>query len=181
MAGPQARDDRHDLLGGVAAAVSAVLFGAIIISARHVLERGVPVETMLSIRFAIGALVLLAALLVTRRPVLAEPGERSRLAFLALFGYAIEASLFFTATQHGTVAAVTLLFFTYPVFVTVVGVGARRAPARPPDRRRTGVRRRRGDDRGRAPGRASRSRAPGWCSRSPRRRPTAPTSRAWTC
>ena len=39
--------------------------------------------------------------------------------FLALFGYAIEASLFFTATQHGTVAAVTLLFFTYPVFVTV--------------------------------------------------------------
>ncbi|MCI0634749.1 MAG: DMT family transporter [Actinobacteria bacterium] len=103
----------------MAAAVSAVLFGAIIIWGRHVLERGLPVETMLSIRFAIGALVLLAALLVTGRPVLAERGERSRLVFLALFGYAIEASLFFTATQHGTVAAVTLLFFTYPVFVTV--------------------------------------------------------------
>jgi drug/metabolite transporter (DMT)-like permease len=38
---------------------------------------------------------------------------------LAVFGYAIEASLFFTAAQHGTVAAVTLLFFLYPVFVTV--------------------------------------------------------------
>jgi drug/metabolite transporter (DMT)-like permease len=36
-----------------------------------------------------------------------------------VFGYAIEATLFFTATQHGTVATVTLLFFLYPVFVTV--------------------------------------------------------------
>jgi len=110
---------RHDLLGGVAAAVSATLFGAIIIWGRHVLERGLPVETMLSIRFAIGALVLFGASLLLRRPVVAEPGERVRLLFLALFGYAIEASLFFTATQHGTVAAVTLLFFIYPVFVTV--------------------------------------------------------------
>lgn len=110
---------RADVLGGIAAAGSALLFGSIIIWGRHVLERGVPVESMLSIRFAIGAAVLLLALLVTRRPVLAERGERLRLVLLALFGYAIEASLFFTSTQHGTVAAVTLLFFTYPVFVTV--------------------------------------------------------------
>jgi drug/metabolite transporter (DMT)-like permease len=110
---------RNDLLGGLAAAASAILFGAIIIWGRFVLERGVPVETMLSIRFAIGALVLLAAILVTRRPVLAEPGERLRIGLLALFGYAIEASLYFTATQHGTVATVTLLFFTYPVWVTL--------------------------------------------------------------
>ncbi|HET7235207.1 MAG TPA: DMT family transporter [Actinomycetota bacterium] len=108
---------RHDLLGGLAAAASAILFGAIIIWGRFVLERGIPVETMLSIRFAIGALVLLAAILLTRRPVLAEPGERHRLVLLSLFGYAIEASIYFTATQHGTVASVTLLFFIYPVWV----------------------------------------------------------------
>jgi drug/metabolite transporter (DMT)-like permease len=96
-----------------------VFFGSIIIWGRQLLERGLQVETMLSIRFALGGLVLLAGLLILRRPVLAEPGERGRLLALALFGYAIEASLFFTGTQHGTVAAVTLLFFTYPVFVTV--------------------------------------------------------------
>ena len=110
---------RHDLLGGLSAGLSAVLFGAIIIWGRYVLERGVPVETMLSIRFGIGALVLGTAILVTGRPVLAEPGERLRLVLLALFGYAIEASIYFTATQHGTVATVTLLFFLYPVWVTV--------------------------------------------------------------
>jgi drug/metabolite transporter (DMT)-like permease len=113
---PQAR---NDLLGGLSAAASAILFGSIIIWGRFVLERGVPVETMLSIRFALGALVLLVAAVVSRQPVVAAPGERWRLVVLAVFGYAIEATLFFTATQHGTVATVTLLFFLYPVFVTV--------------------------------------------------------------
>lgn len=116
MSDPHAR---NDLLGGLSAAASAILFGSIIIWGRFVLERGVHVETMLSIRFAIGALVLLVAGVASRRPVIAERGERLRLVVLAVCGYAIEASLFFTATQHGTVAAVTLLFFLYPVFVTV--------------------------------------------------------------
>ena len=116
MSDPQAR---NDLLGGLSAAASAILFGSIIIWGRFVLERGVPVETMLSIRFAIGAIVLLVAAVVSGRPVIAERRERLRLVVLAVCGYAIEASLFFTATQHGTVAAVTLLFFLYPVFVTV--------------------------------------------------------------
>jgi drug/metabolite transporter (DMT)-like permease len=110
---------RYDLLGGGSAAGSAILFGAIIIWGRFVLERGIPVETMLSIRFGIGAVVLAVAIALSRRPMLAEPGERSRLVLLALFGYAIEASVYFTATKHGTVATVTLLFFTYPVWVTL--------------------------------------------------------------
>jgi drug/metabolite transporter (DMT)-like permease len=122
---------RNDLLGGLAAAASAVFFGAIIIWGRFVLERGIPVETMLSIRFAIGALVLLSAIVATGRPVLAEPGERTRLVLLSLFGYAIEASIYFTATQHGTVATVTLLFFIYPVWVMILArVFGGRVPAR---------------------------------------------------
>jgi drug/metabolite transporter (DMT)-like permease len=110
---------RNDLLGGLSAAASAILFGSIIIWGRFVLERGVPVETMLSIRFALGALLLLVAALLSGQTVIAARGERWRLIVLAVFGYAIEATLFFTATQHGTVATVTLLFFLYPVFVTV--------------------------------------------------------------
>lgn len=116
MSDPHAR---NDLLGGLSAAASAILFGSIIIWGRFVLERGVPVETMLSIRFALGALLLLVAALLSRQTVIAARGERWRLIVLAVFGYAIEATLFFTATQHGTVATVTLLFFLYPVFVTV--------------------------------------------------------------
>ncbi|MGA9160472.1 MAG: hypothetical protein WB297_06360, partial [Actinomycetota bacterium] len=61
---PSDPQPHHDLLGGASAATSAILFGTIIIWGRQVLERGVPVETMLSIRFAIGAFVLFVALLV---------------------------------------------------------------------------------------------------------------------
>jgi len=41
---------------------------------------------------------------------------------LGAVGYAVEAGLFFSALRHGTAAAVTLLFFTYPVMVAIVAL-----------------------------------------------------------
>jgi drug/metabolite transporter (DMT)-like permease len=83
---------------------------------------------MLAVRFGVGAAILAVALVLTRRPLVAAAGERGGLAILAVCGYAVEASFFFAAVRHGTAAAVTLLFFTYPVFVTlatwVLGRGA---------------------------------------------------------
>jgi len=79
-----------------------------------VLREGVSVSSMLAIRFGIGAVLLALALVATRQPLLAEPGERLGLAILAVCGYAVESSFFFAAVEHGTAAAVTLLFFTYP-------------------------------------------------------------------
>jgi drug/metabolite transporter (DMT)-like permease len=37
-----------------------------------------------------------------------------------MFGYAGEAAMFFASLRHGTAAAVTLLFYTYPVVVALV-------------------------------------------------------------
>jgi drug/metabolite transporter (DMT)-like permease len=37
-------------------------------------------------------------------------------------GYAVEAGLFFAAIQHGSAAAVTLLFYTYPVWVALAAI-----------------------------------------------------------
>lgn len=110
---------RSDLIGGALAAAASLQFGLIVVLGKRVLERGMTPESMLAFRFGAAATLLLVALLFLRRPLLAMPGERAGLAVLAVFGYAIEATFFFTAVQHGTAAAVTLLFFTYPVFVTV--------------------------------------------------------------
>ena len=110
---------RRDLVGGVLVALAAVLFGFVVVWGKQVLAGGMPVESMLALRFGTCALIVAAVLLLLRRPMLAVPEERLGLALLALFGYAVEATLFFTAAQHGTAAAVTLLFFTYPVFVTL--------------------------------------------------------------
>jgi drug/metabolite transporter (DMT)-like permease len=77
---------------------------------------------ILAIRFAVAALILLVALLVMRRPVLAAPGERLWLVVLGAAGYGIEASLFFLALEHGNASIVTLLFFTYPAMVALASI-----------------------------------------------------------
>ena len=112
-------DPWHETAGGLLVGLAALLFGVVIILGKRVssLADPLPVEAMLSVRFAVGALVLAAALAATRRPLLAAPGERRGLALLAVFGYGVEATCFFLALRHGTAAAVTLLFFLYPVVV----------------------------------------------------------------
>lgn len=106
-------------MGGALAALASLQFGVIVVVGKRVLERGMSVESMLAFRFAVAAIVLTVALAVLGRPLVAAPRERKGLALLAVFGYAVEATFFFTAARHGTAAAATLLFFTYPVFVTL--------------------------------------------------------------
>ncbi len=121
---------REETLGGLLVGFASLLFGSVVIFGRYVLREGVTVPSMLAMRFGIAAVLLAVALILSRRPLLAAPGERLRLALLAIFGYAVESALFFTAVEHGTAAAVTLLFYTYPALVTLgVWVLGRGAPA----------------------------------------------------
>jgi drug/metabolite transporter (DMT)-like permease len=119
---------RDETLGGLLVGFASILFGSVVIFGRYALAEGVGVPSMLAVRFGVGAAILAVALVLTRRPLVAAAGERGGLAILAVCGYAVEASFFFAAVRHGTAAAVTLLFFTYPVFVTlatwVLGRGA---------------------------------------------------------
>jgi drug/metabolite transporter (DMT)-like permease len=108
-----------EAVGGALIGLASLQFGMVVILGDLVLEEGLPVYTMLAFRFAIAAAVLAAVLGVLRHPLLPARGERAGLAALAVAGYAVEASFFFAAIDHGRVAAVTLLFFTYPVLVTV--------------------------------------------------------------
>jgi len=123
---------RSDLVGGGLAALGALLFGFVVVLGKGVVERTMTAPSMLAYRFGVAAILLLVTLLVTRRPLVAVRGERTGLALLAMFGYAVEATFFFTAIQYGTVAAVTLLFYLYPVIVTLASwLIGRGAPARP--------------------------------------------------
>ena len=110
---------RPDAVGGLLVATASLLFGSVVIFGKFGLRQGLPVPSLLAARYAVGAVVLAVALLVLRRPLLPVRGERAALAGLGVFLYALESGLFFSALQYGTAAAVTLLFFTYPVFVTV--------------------------------------------------------------
>lgn len=108
--------------GGVLIGLASVQFGVVVVLGKLALRGGLSVVAMLTVRFAVAAAILAAALALLRRPLLAARGERLRLVGLGIAGYAVEAALFFAAVDHGTAAAVTLLFFTYPVFVALAQV-----------------------------------------------------------
>src|SRR5579864_3159300 len=117
----------EEAMGGLFVALASIQFGLVVVLGKVASNRGVPVESLLAIRFGIAALVLACFLIARRAALTAAPGERGKLLVLGAFGYGVEATLFFLALARGTASAVTLLFFVYPVIVTVVsalaGVG----------------------------------------------------------
>jgi drug/metabolite transporter (DMT)-like permease len=121
---------RAETLGGAFIGLAALLFGMVVVLGK-VVERHLAVPSMLAIRFGMAAVLLIGALVLRREAILPAPGERLRLAALAVMGYAFEATLFFLALGRGQAAAVTLLFFTYPVVVALASWAmGRGAPGR---------------------------------------------------
>lgn len=110
----------RDLIGGVVVGTAAALFGSIVILGKLAADRGMPLASLLALRFAVAATVLGIVLAVAGRPLRPAPGEGPRLVVLGALGYAVESGLFFMALGRGGAAAVTLLFFTYPVWVAVL-------------------------------------------------------------
>src|SRR5438874_12506399 len=114
----------EEALGGLFVALASLQFGLVVVLGKVASNRGVPVESLLAIRFGIAAILLASGLIATRASLLAARGERARLLVLGALGYGVEATLFFLALARGTASAVTLLFFVYPVIVTVVSAVA---------------------------------------------------------
>lgn len=109
-----------DLVGVGFILLTSLQFGSVVVLGKIATRAGgLPIASLLAVRFTIAAGLLAAALLVLRRPLRAAPGEGWRLAALGVAGYAVEAAFFFAGLRHGTAAAATLLFFTYPVAVSL--------------------------------------------------------------
>lgn len=111
---------RADAVGAGFVALAALLFGSTVILGKLLANRDFPVTSMLAIRFGAAAVLIGLLLTILRRSLSAARGEGLRLLGLGAVGYAAESALFFLALKHGTVAAVTLLFFTYPVWVALL-------------------------------------------------------------
>ena len=124
--------DRRALVGSVLAASAALSYGVTVVIGRELARAHLPPADALGLRFGIAGAVLVALLLVRRRPVLAEPGERVRVLLFGAIGYAVESAFFYAGLARGTAAAVTLLFYSYPAVVTVADLAITRR--RPPPR-----------------------------------------------
>ncbi len=116
------RGARSDVIGGVFIVAMAFQFAGVVILADPVRAAGVSIPSMLSIRFGTCGLLLAGVLAVRRMPIRPAAGEGRRLWVLGMVAYASESAFYFAAIGHGTVTAVTLLFFTYPVIVGLAGI-----------------------------------------------------------
>ena len=128
MTGVSGERDRVDALGGIFVGLAALQFGVVVILGKILANARFPTLSLLAIRFGLAAVIMVAILVAIRQPLAAAPGEGWRLAILGVAGYAVESSLFFSALHHGGAAAVTLLFFTYPVWVTLLSLAAGKGP-----------------------------------------------------
>jgi drug/metabolite transporter (DMT)-like permease len=106
------------VVGAVLAAAGACSFGVTVTIGRSLATAGLGATTVLGMRFTGAALPLVAWDVLARRGR-ARPGERLRSLALGVL-YALESTLFFFALEHGTAAAVALLFYSYPAIVTLV-------------------------------------------------------------
>ena len=127
----RATDRRGELIGSALSVVMAASFAVVVILGAKVQAGGPPFVT-LAIRFGGQSVLLLGLALALRRPGLPAQGERLALAIAGTLGYGTEAALYFSALNHGSAAAITLLFYTYPVWVMLVTIGLDRTAPSPP-------------------------------------------------
>lgn len=113
-------EGRRDPLGGVFVGGAALLFGGVVVLGKSDTVQAIPVSSMLAVRFAVAAVALGVIVGATRGTLRPAAGEWRWLLLLGGVGYATEAAFFFLALGRGTAATVTLLFYTYPVLVTLL-------------------------------------------------------------
>ena len=129
-----ARLRKHSDLSGILLAVgAAIAFGTLAISAKYAYRAGASPVPLLAARFAC-ATALLAALLAgrskTRRAGTTTRRQIVRLLLLGAFGYGFEALLFFAALENAPAGVVGLVFYSYPLWTSLIGFATRLEPFR---------------------------------------------------
>lgn len=114
------------------AMLGAFAFANTLVWGRATQRTGAGITAMLSVRFALTALVMLAVLAALRRPLVPAPGERVRVVMLGVVAYGVESIFFFLAIRHGSTSIIVVLFYTHVVIVALceVVLGALRASVR---------------------------------------------------
>ena len=120
------------VVGPALCLLSAAFFGALAILGKLAYAAAVSPDTLVLVRFGLAA-ALLAVLLLVRpglrsgRPTVpgsARPtvGVVAVALGLGAVGYATQASLYFAALERMDAPLLSLIFYTYPLLVTVTGV-----------------------------------------------------------
>ena len=114
--------NRKSLSGIIEITLGSLGFGFLGIFGKWAFASGLGVGELLTYRFIIAALVLWIVLLIFQRDkIILSPSQTLISASLGVFGYAVFATLYFTAIQGMSVGLAALLLYTYPFWVSLLG------------------------------------------------------------
>ncbi|HYI46496.1 MAG TPA: DMT family transporter [Actinomycetota bacterium] len=121
---------RHEVTGVAFAVLAAVAFGTLAISAKLAYRAGVEALPLLAARFTLSAILLAAYNRARGIKISVDKRRFTRLIFGGGFLYGLEASLFFSALTRAPAAVVGLVFYSYPIWTTLLGFMMRIEPFR---------------------------------------------------
>lgn len=114
------RSHRHEITGIALAVLAAIAFGTLAISAKLAYRAGADPFPLLAARFALAALLLSAYHALRRRSLRVQKKLFIRLLLGGGLLYGFEATLFFAALQRASAAVVALVFYSYPIWTTLL-------------------------------------------------------------
>jgi drug/metabolite transporter (DMT)-like permease len=101
--------------------LAAIAFGTLAISAKFAYRVGAAPIPLLAVRFAIAAALLALYHAAIRRPLTVPKPVLGKLVIGGGLLYGFEASLFFAALERAPAAIVGLVFYSYPLWTTLLG------------------------------------------------------------
>ena len=119
-----ARAASAELTGIGIGALAAIAFGTLAIFAKTAYDVGARPLPLLATRFAIAAVLLVAWQRLGRSPPAVPTARRVPLLALGL-AYAFESALFFAALERAPATIVTLVFYSFPLWTTLLGVATK--------------------------------------------------------
>ena len=118
----------HRIVGLALAAFAAVAFGTLAISAKFAYRAGSSVFPLLAVRF-LGATLLVGLFhLVTRRSLKVPREVMWKLLVLGGIGYGTETAFFFAALERAPAGVVSLIFYSFPLWVMLLGFATKLEP-----------------------------------------------------
>jgi drug/metabolite transporter (DMT)-like permease len=100
--------------------LSAAGFATLAIFGKYAYAEGLTLSSVLAWRFIVAAAVLIPVIVV-RKSWSIKPSLLATGFLLGAIGYAVQATLFFAALERTSAAVTSLLLYTYPAFVALIG------------------------------------------------------------
>jgi len=111
---------KNELMGTIYIVISAICFGLLAIVAKYAYAEGVSVNTLMLLRFTLGAVILWGYVVYKKLSIKLPVKDLVFLIIMGFVGYTAQSKLFFTSLETISASLAALLLYSYPALVTLI-------------------------------------------------------------